>query len=155
MWENLAPNFYARPHNWFNNMPNGPYGNNFIVNKTDMLSYFTGLGDVINGIATNIVRPGAVAGNITSFGGRIGQHYGQESVLTFLANKFVYVDGTVAEPWQDSGTTSPGSLVEQFTDTRLFLPRYLAGQRLAECYRSSVRFPVRNLGVFCPFMRYV
>ena len=154
MWEGLPPNQYSQPHNWFSNLPDGSPGNNYLRNKPDMISYFTGLGAPILDILTNNIRRGAVADNVTSFGGRIGNHNGQESVLTFIAAGFVYVSGTVAEPYQSASGNSPGSLVEQFTDARLFIPPWLQGQRLAACYRAAVRRPVRNLGVFAPFTRY-
>lgn len=142
------------PLNWTDARPlaNTNWGANFIQNTPDMIGYWTGIGNPVTGITTNKILRGAIADNVTSYGGRIGEHGGQESILTFTNAGFLMVTGTVVEPYQSATGNSPGSLVEQFMNSSVALPLWLGGKSAAEVYRASVRCPVRNLGVFDPWV---
>jgi hypothetical protein len=55
--------------------------------------------------------------------------------------------GTVVEPWQDSSGNSPGSLVEQFVDVRIFHPLFIGGSPVGVAAWASVKCPDRTLFV--------
>ncbi len=135
---------------WINNMSNSSdqhsWGNNFIRNKTDMIGYFMGVGNRMEGLKTNTVLRGAICDNVTSYGGRLGETHGQESIMSWINHGFIFGTGSVSEPG------GGGSLVEKFVDGRLALPLWLGGSYAAEVYKASVKNPVRNLGIFCPFV---
>lgn len=142
------------PHQWTDARPlaNTNWGANFLTGKSDVIGYWTGIGNPITGMETNTVLRGAIADNVTSYGGRLGEHGGQQSILAFTDAGYLMVTGTVVEPYQSASGNSPGSLVEQFVDPRVALPLWLGGQSAADVYRAAVRCPVRNLGVFDPYV---
>jgi hypothetical protein len=142
------------PHQWTDARPlaNTNWGANFLQGKTDVIGYWTGIGNTISNMETNTVLRGAIADNITSYGGRLGDHGGQQSILAFTTAGYLMVTGTVVEPYQSATGNSTGSLVEQFMDPRKALPMWLGGKSAAEVYRASVLCPVRSLGIFDPYV---
>ena len=141
-------------YEWFDNRPNWPaagqndpnfgaiYNQVFTKNKADMLGYFIGLGGPVYYMETNTVRLGAIGSNITSYGGRIGQTYTQQEFTMFIDRGILLFDGSVSEPGSADN--------RRFIDPRIGLPALYSGKSLAEVYRASVIWPVRNLAAFCP-----
>jgi uncharacterized protein (TIGR03790 family) len=104
-----------------------PYG------LTNLLGYQTGL--VGFSILPNAFVPGAMADNLTSFGGVILQPNGQTTVLAFLSAGASGSYGTVVEPC---------NWLEKFPSPRNYF--YQArGFSLAECYYQSLCAPFQGL----------
>jgi hypothetical protein len=76
------------PFEWFDNRVNSgkneTWNDHFAQNKKDMIGYFQGIGNPVTFLKSNVVLRGAISDNITSYGGRIGQHYTQEGVLSWV-----------------------------------------------------------------------
>lgn len=104
-----------------------PYG------LTGLLGYQTGLYQF--NILSNAFVPGAMADNLTSFGGMIFVPNDQTTVLAFLNAGASGTYGTVVEPCPD---------LEKFPSPRDYF--YQArGFSLAECYYMSLRNPYQGL----------
>jgi len=141
-------------YSYFDNRPNWPaagqsapnfgqlYNQVFVRNKADFLGYFIGLGGPVYYVETNTIRRGAIGSNITSYGGRVGQNYGQQGLEMFIDRGLMMFDGSVSEPGSADN--------RRFLDPRIALPALYSGKTLAEVYREGVIWPVRNLCAGCP-----
>ena len=104
-----------------------------VLVPTNILGYENGYGyfDTV----PNSFVPGAMADNLTSFGGQIFENSGQTPILSFLATGAAGSYGTVAEPCNYS---------QKFPDPQNYF--YQArGFSLAECYYQSVTNPYQGL----------
>lgn len=101
---------------------------------TGMLGYENG--SYSANVSPNAFVPGAMADNLTSFGGQLFQDTaGQTTLLAFLANGAAGSYGTITEPC---------NYPEKFPDSQTFF--YQArGFSLAECYYQSVPNPYQGL----------
>lgn len=107
-------------------------GLNVIV-PTNLLGYQTGY-SYFDTVSNNFV-PGAMADNLTSFGGLIFENSGQTPILSFLAAGATGSFGTVVEPC---------NYTQKFPDPQNYF--YQArGFSLAECYYQSVTNPYQGL----------
>lgn len=107
-------------------------GLNVIV-PTNLLGYQTGY-SYFDTVSNNFV-PGAMADNLTSFGGLIFENSGQTPILSFLAAGATGSFGTVVEPC---------NYTQKFPDPQNYF--YQArGFSLAECYYQSVANPYQGL----------
>jgi len=100
---------------------------------SNLLGFQTGAYDF--GVDPNTFVPGAVADNLTSFGGQIFEDSGQANILSFLAGGASGTFGTVIEPC---------NYLQKFPDSQDYF--YQArGFSLAECYYMSVTNPYQGL----------
>jgi len=117
----------------------------YLVNATDVFTYFTGLTSVPD-LAENNWLPGAVGDHLTSYGGILTNTSGQMPIVEFLAAGATGSYGTVVEPC---------AFTEKFPDPSVFLPHYLKGDTLVEAYWKSVSWPGEGLFVgeplACPY----
>jgi uncharacterized protein (TIGR03790 family) len=113
---------------------------NSIKNTVDALFYFQGLATVPD-IATNAYPAGAVADNLTSYGGVLTASSGQTSILDFISAGVTGSFGTVTEPC---------AYREKFPDIRMVIENYAAGQTLVEAYWKSVSQTFQGLFVGDP-----
>lgn len=81
--------------------------------------------------------------NVTSTGGTLPSGAGQTPLTWFLDRGASASVGTVAEPWQSKAGFSPGSLVEQFVDLRIFHPLFKGGSPVGVACWAAVRCPDR------------
>lgn len=130
------------------NRAGGPWNLNWFTDQREMSTYFTGMAQAWVGLDTNTYTKGWIGDNVTSHGGRLGQHYGQAPMTDFTDRGCVLTTGTVSEPWQGEPW---GNIAEQFLDTTKALPLWFSGKSSAEVYRAGIKYPTRNLGMFCPF----
>jgi uncharacterized protein (TIGR03790 family) len=103
--------------------------------REDIMFYFTGLARV-DGIDTNVFRPGAIADHLTSGGGKLTGSR-QMSSLRWLEAGATGSYGSVVEPC---------SFVQKFPRPNIVIDRYLNGETLIEAYWKSVEWP--GQGVF-------
>jgi hypothetical protein len=85
--------------------------------------------------------------HVTSTGGTLPTGAGQTPLTYHLDRGASMTAGTVVEPWQDSSGNSPGSLVEQFVDVRIFHPLFIGGSPVGVAAWASVKCPDRTLFV--------
>ncbi len=136
---------------WINNLDKFDQGSyNFLRDKHDVVGQFHGLGIKFQYFESNTVLRGAIADNITSFGGRLEHSHGQETIDIFINAGYIFATGAISEPGGGGGTRR--SLNDKFLDPRVALPMWLTGSYAAEVYKASLVNPVRNLGIFCPFV---
>lgn len=117
-------------------------GADFLVDKPDVLFYFTGLASVPS-IETNTYLPGAVADHLTSYGGQICDS-GQMSICRWLEAGATGSYGTAVEPC---------NYPAKFPDTAVFVAHYWRGESLIEAYWKSVRWPGEGVFVGEPLAR--
>jgi hypothetical protein len=95
--------------------------------------------------------------HVTSTGGTLPTGAGQTPLTYHLDRGASMTAGTVVEPWQDRSGNSPGSLVEQFVDVRIFHPLFIGGSPVGVAVWAAVKCPDRTLFVgdlMCsPFVR--
>jgi hypothetical protein len=95
--------------------------------------------------------------HVTSTGGTLPTGAGQTPLTYHLDRGASMTAGTVVEPWQDRSGNSPGSLVEQFVDVRIFHPLFIGGSPVGVAAWAAVKCPDRTLFVgdlMCsPFVR--
>jgi hypothetical protein len=133
------------------NRSGGPWNLNWFTGQQNMSTYFTGMAQPWEGLNTNTYTKGWIGDNVTSHGGRIGQHYGQAPMTDFVQYGCVLTTGTVAEPAQGGASDGWYNIPAQFIDVTKALPLWFGGATAAQVYRASIQKPVRNLGLFCPF----
>jgi hypothetical protein len=85
--------------------------------------------------------------HVTSTGGTLPTGAGQTPLTYHLDRGASMTAGTVVEPWQDSSGNSPGSLVEQFVDVRIFHPLFVGGSPVGVAAWAAVKCPDRTLFV--------
>jgi hypothetical protein len=85
--------------------------------------------------------------HVTSTGGTLPTGAGQTPLTYHLDRGASMTAGTVVEPWQDSSGNSPGSLVEQFVDVRIFHPLFIGGSPVGVAVWAAVKCPDRTLFV--------
>lgn len=106
--------------------------------QTNLLGYETGL--YRYNVSPGTFRPGAIADNVTSFGGVIFGPNDHTNLLAFLNAGAAGSYGTVAEPLSDT---------DKFPNPQVYF--YQArGFSLAECYYQSVNQPYLGLTVAEP-----
>jgi uncharacterized protein (TIGR03790 family) len=103
---------------------------NFIVNKKNVLFYFTGIMRVL-GLDTIRFVPGAIADHLTSAGGDLMGN-AQMSSLRWLEAGATGSYGTVVEPCNHMG---------KFPNPDIVINRYFQGETLVEAYWKSVAWP--------------
>lgn len=99
----------------------------YVAHTTDALFYFQGLASV-DEINTNSFPPGAIADNLTSFGGRLTDST-QMSILQFIAGGVTGTFGTVSEPCAEA---------PKFPNPAIVIQYYTQGETLIEAYWKSV-----------------
>jgi uncharacterized protein (TIGR03790 family) len=107
-----------------------------IINKSDVLFYFTGL-TTVRDIKTNRYIPGAIADHLTSAGGKLDDSSKQMSILRWLEAGATASYGAVVEPC---------NFPQKFPHPALVIDRYTQGDSLIEAYWKSVVMP--GQGVF-------
>ena len=85
--------------------------------------------------------------HVTSTGGTLPTGAGQTPLTYHLDKGASMTAGTVVEPWQDRSGNSPGSLVEQFVDVRIFHPLFIGGSPVGVAAWAAVKCPDRTLFV--------
>ena len=111
-----------------------PISADSIKDKKDVMFYFTGLVSVPD-LETLTFMPGAIADHLTSAGG-ILYNEGQMSSLKWLEAGATGTYGSVSEPcnyWQ------------KFSNPKVLVGHYLAGETLIEAYWKSVYWPTQGL----------
>ena len=111
-----------------------PISADSIKDKKDVMFYFTGLVSVPD-LETLTFMPGAIADHLTSTGG-IMYNEGQMSSLKWLEAGATGSYGSVSEPcnyWQ------------KFSNPKVLVGHYLAGETLIESYWKSVYWPAQGL----------
>ncbi len=104
----------------------------------DALFYFQGRTTVTE-LASNHFPPGAVADNLTSFGGMLTDpRGGQTSALDFIRHGATGTFGTVSEPCAHAS---------KFPDPAVLIERYTSGETLIEAYWKSVSITFQGLFV--------
>jgi uncharacterized protein (TIGR03790 family) len=110
--------------------------------KPDVMFAFTGVAR-LSGIPSNSYLDGALADNLTSFGGYlIGTD--QTNALEWLAAGATGSYGTVVEPCNFRG---------KFPDPPVVMAHYLSGETLIEAYWKSVLMPGQGLFIGEPLAR--
>jgi hypothetical protein len=94
-----------------------------------------------------IWRKGYYGDHVTSTGGTLPTGAGQTPLTYHLDRGASMTAGTVVEPWQDRSGNSPGSLVEQFVDVRIFHPLFVGGSPVGVAAWAAVKCPDRTLFV--------
>ena len=111
-----------------------PVSADSIKDKKDVMFYFTGLVSVPY-LETLTFMPGAIADHLTSTGGVL-YNEGQMSILKWLEAGATGSYGSVSEPcnyWQ------------KFSNPKVLVGHYLAGETLIEAYWKSVYWPTQGL----------
>ena len=106
--------------------------------QTNLMGYQTGLYQY--NVSPGTFRPGAIADNVTSFGGVIFGTNDHTNLLAFIGGGAAGSYGTVAEPLADT---------EKFPNPQVFFYQS-RGFSLAECYYQSVNQPYLGLTVAEP-----
>ncbi|CAF3206058.1 unnamed protein product, partial [Rotaria sp. Silwood2] len=101
---------------------------NSISGTTDVLFYFQGL-HAVNDITTNKYPPGAVADQLTLYGGMLTDSGSHMSILEFIAAGFTGSFGTVSEPC---------SWTQKFPNPQFMIQHYTKGETLIESYWKSI-----------------
>lgn len=102
--------------------------------KKDIMFYFTGA-DTAPDYETLNFMPGAIADNLTSFGGILSNDR-SKTILKWLDAGVTGSYGSVSEPcnyWQ------------KFPNPKVLVSHYLAGETLIEAYWKSVYWPTQGL----------
>jgi len=107
-----------------------------ISGTTDSLFYFGGTAG-FSQLGTNNFPKGAMGDSLTSYGGVLGDGYGQTDVLQFLKYGLTGSYGTAVEPC---------AIVAKFSDPQKMIKWYTSGDTLIEAYWKSVKMPFE--GVF-------
>ena len=115
---------------------------NQLVDKRDVMFYFTGLAHVPE-IARNTYLPGAMADHLTSTGGVLFDG-SQMSILKWLEAGATGSYGAVAEPC---------NFQQKFPLPALAIAHYLQGETLIEAYWKSVLMPGQGVFVGEPLAR--
>ena len=115
---------------------------NQLVDKRDVMFYFTGLAQVPE-IDRNTYLPGAMTDHLTSTGGVLFDG-GQMSILKWLEAGATGSYGAVAEPC---------NFPQKFPLPALAIAHYLQGETLIEAYWKSVQMPGQGLFVGEPLAR--
>lgn len=115
---------------------------NQLVDKRDVMFYFTGLAHVPE-IERNTYLPGAMADHLTSTGGVLFGG-GQMSILKWLEAGATGSYGAVAEPC---------NFQQKFPLPALAIAHYLQGETLIEAYWKSVLMPGQGLFIGEPLAR--
>jgi uncharacterized protein (TIGR03790 family) len=111
--------------------------------KADVMFYFTGMAQVA-GIASNSFVDGAIADDLTSFGGALLAGIGQTTALEWLTAGATGSYGT---------TTEPCNFRAKFPDVGVVMGHYLGGESLVEAYWKSVLMPGQGIFVGDPLAR--
>lgn len=115
---------------------------NALVNKTDVMFYFTGIANVAS-LSTNTFLPGAVADHLTSYGGML-TNSSQMSALKWLQAGATASYGTVVEPC---------NYTQKFPNPKVMMQHYLAGETVIEAYWKSVAWPGEGVFIGEPLAR--
>ena len=110
--------------------------------KADVMFEFTGIARVA-AIPSNSYLDGAIADNLTSFGGYL-PGTDQTNALEWLAAGATGSYGTVVEPCNFRG---------KFPDPAVVMAHYLSGETLVEAYWKSVLMPGQGLFIGEPLAR--
>ncbi len=102
----------------------------YLINKSNILFYFTGSVDVAH-LQTNRFVPGAIGDHLTSTGGQLTDS-GQMSSLRWLEAGATGSYGTVTEPCNH---------LAKFPHPGIVINHYLRGETLIEAYWKSVAWP--------------
>ncbi len=113
-----------------------------LVDKTDVMFYFTGLTNVQK-LTANRFLPGAIADHLTSFGGMLTDS-SQMSSLRWLEAGATGSYGTVEEPC---------NFAQKFPHPAVLMHYYLRGESLIEAYWKSVAWPGQGLFIGEPLAR--
>ena len=111
--------------------------------KADVMFEFTGVPRVA-AIASNSYLEGAIADDLTSFGGYLVAGSDQTNVLEWLNAGATGSYGTVTEPC---------NFRAKFPDPGVVMAHYLSGETLVEAYWKSVQMPGQGLFVGDPLAR--
>ncbi len=114
-----------------------------LVGQHDVLFYFTGAAR-LSQLDSNRLLPGAVADNLSSFGGFLPDGKGQMLATAWLAAGASASYGTVEEPCNHA---------EKFSRASVLLEHYLRGATVIEAYWKSVAWPGQGLFVGDPLAR--
>ena len=120
----------------------GKITSDFIIEKNNILFYFTGLSRVPL-IQANSYLPGAIADHLTSLGGVLFNSP-QMSILNWLKAGVTASYGTVVEPC---------NFVAKFSDPRILVSNYYRGQTAIEAYWKSVASPYEGVFVGEPLAK--
>lgn len=115
----------------------------YVSNQSDVMFYFIGSSYVSN-INTNKYHPGAIADNLTSFGGILNNNHGQTTVIDWIKHGVTGSYGTVVEPC---------NFPQKFPAPLIAIKHYLNGDTLIEAYWKSVASPGQGLFVGEPLAR--
>ena len=110
--------------------------------RADVMFEFTGV-PVVAGIASNHFVEGAIADDLTSFGGALNG-VGQTTALEWLTAGATGSYGTSSEPC---------NFRTKFPEVGIVMARYLGGETLLEAYWKSVRMPGQGVFVGEPLAR--
>ena len=113
-----------------------------LVNKKDVLFYFTGLIRVPR-LETNHFLPGAIADHLTSTGGQLTDSK-QMSIMRWIEAGATGSYGAVVEPC---------NLPQKFPHPSVVMDRYSRGETLIESYWKSVYMPGQGVFVGEPLAR--
>lgn len=97
-----------------------------------------------------VFAKGFYGDNVTSTGATLPTGAGQTPLTWFLDRGASASVGTVSEPWQTKTGNSPGSLVEQFVDLRIFHALFKGGSPVGAACWASVKCADRSLFVGDP-----
>lgn len=114
-----------------------------LSNQTDVMFYFIG-SSFVSGINTNKYLPGAIADNLTSYGGKLNSNHGQTTVIDWIKNGVTGSYGTVVEPC---------NFHQKFPAPLIAIKHYLNGDTLIEAYWKSVASPGQGLFIGEPLAR--
>jgi len=120
----------------------GKITSDFIIEKNNILFYFTGLPRVPL-IEANSYLPGAIADHLTSSGGVLFNSP-QMSILSWLKAGATASYGAVVEPC---------NFVAKFSDPRILVSNYYRGQTAIEAYWKSVASPYEGVFVGEPLAK--
>lgn len=115
----------------------------YLSNQSDVMFYFIGASYVSN-INTNKFQPGAIADNLTSYGGILNNNHGQTTVIDWIKHGVTGSYGTVVEPC---------NFPQKFPAPLIAIKHYLNGDTLIEAYWKSVASPGQGLFVGEPLAR--
>lgn len=115
----------------------------YLSNQSDVMFYFIGASYVSN-IHTNKYHPGAIADNLTSYGGILNNNHGQTTVIDWIKHGVTGSYGTVVEPC---------NFLQKFPAPLIAIKHYLNGDTLIEAYWKSVASPGQGLFVGEPLAR--
>lgn len=114
-----------------------------LSNQTDVMFYFIG-SSYVSGINTNKYLPGAIADNLTSYGGILNSNHGQTTVIDWIKHGATGSYGTVVEPC---------NFPQKFPAPLIVIKHYLNGDTLIEAYWKSVASPGQGLFVGEPLAK--